>query len=251
MDVVRDSPFVVVAAEAATTSIRRLWLRPLAGALAFRPGQYVQLGDAQARHAPRSYSVANAPRSDGLLSLLVARVPGGATSAWVNDGLAEGEEVTVTGPFGTFVDDPSATAPALYLAAGAGFAPVRALLEDGLARGRRSSLTLVVSARTEAEVIDAAQLESWQRQDSRFRFVRTLTRERREPPNGRVPGLLPSLGVPLPGQDVFIAGAPGFVRACAGAVRALGVRAIAVHTEAFYLEPQPWHDDVRWAAETR
>ena len=247
MVVVRDSPYVVAAVEAATPNIRRLWLRPLGGALAFRPGQYVQLGDAGARLAPRSYSIANAPRSDGLISLLVARVTGGATSAWISDTLADGDEVTVTGPYGTFVDDSLSTAPALYLAAGAGFAPVRALLEAALSDGRRGSLTLVVSARTAADVIDAGLLTTWQRQDPRFRFARTLTRERHTP-LGRVPDILSSLGVPLPGQDVFIAGAPGFVLACTRAVRALGVRPTALHTEAFYLEPKPWLDDVIQAA---
>jgi CDP-4-dehydro-6-deoxyglucose reductase, E3 len=247
MVVVRDSPFVVAAVETATPSIRRLWLRPLADALAFRPGQYVQLGDAGAKLAPRSYSIANAPRPDGLLSLLVARVAGGATSAWISDTLAAGDEVTVTGPFGTFVDDSLSTAPALYLAAGAGFAPVRALLEAALSDGRRRSLTLVISARTADDVIDAGLLATWQRQDPRFRFVRTLIRGRRTS-LGRVPDILSSLGVPLSGQDVFIAGAPGFVHACTNALRALGVRSTVLHTEAFYLEPKPWHDDVIQAA---
>jgi len=248
MVVVGDSPFEVAAAEAATPSIRRLWLRPLAEALPFRPGQYVQLRDSADALPPRSYSVANAPRPDDLLSLLVARVTGGTTSNWANDALAVGDEVLVSGPFGAFVDDPLATAPALYLAAGAGYAPVRALLEAALAAERRSSLALVFSARTEADVIDAGQIAAWQVRDPRFRSVRTLTGEEGRPPRGRVPevlaGLLADLRVAPAASDVFIAGAPGFVQDCGAAVRALGARPAAVHTEAFVLEPQPWRDVV-------
>ncbi len=248
MVVVSQSPFEVAAAEAAAPDIRRLWLQPLGAALAFRPGQYVQLGDAAGALPPRSYSVANAPRLDGRLSLLVARVPGGTTSGWAHDALAVGDEVTVAGPFGTFVDDPRATAPALYLAAGAGYAPVRALLEAALAAGRRSSLALVFSARTQADVIDAALLAGWERRCPRFRFVRTLTRERGRPPLGHVPDVLPAvlsdLGLGPAGADVFVAGAPSFVVACGAALRALGARPAAVRTEAFVLEPQPWRDVV-------
>ncbi len=255
MMVVRDSAFEVVAAVATTPSIRRVWLRPLGAALAFRPGQYVQLGDAGGLLPPRSYSVANAPRLDGLLSLLVARVAEGAISNWVHDGLAVGDEVAVSGPFGTFVDDPHATAPALYLAAGAGLAPVQALLEAALAARRRSSLALLFSARTEADVIDAGPLAAWAQRVPRFRYRRTLTQESGPPPLGRVPdvlpGLLSDLGVAPAGADVFVAGAPGFVHACGAAVRALGARPAAVRTEAFFLEPQPWRDAAPQADVTR
>lgn len=64
--------------------------------------------------SPRSYSIANAPRADGLISLLVTRVPDGQTSAWVHEHLRAGDEVSLSGPYGTFVDDPSSTAPALF-----------------------------------------------------------------------------------------------------------------------------------------
>ena len=53
-----ESPFEVVAIERATPRIRRLWLRPRAGAPDFRPGQYVQLIDHDWSLSPRSYSIA-------------------------------------------------------------------------------------------------------------------------------------------------------------------------------------------------
>jgi len=251
MTVAHERPFEVVSIEQATPRIRRLWLRPVAARLHFRPGQYVQLGDARAVLLPRSYSIANAPRSDGLLSLLVARFAGGSISGWVHESLAVRDEVLVSGPYGAFVDDPLTTAPALFLAAGAGYAPVRSVLEAALAAGRRRSLTLLFSARTEADVIDAAQLTDWQRRDRRFHFMRTLTRQRGRPPLGRIPALLPSLALPLPDCDVFIAGMPDFVRSCAAAARALGADASRLRTELFLLEPQPWYEAAPGAAQTR
>lgn len=126
------------------------------------------------------------------------------------------------------------------MAAGSGLAPIRALIEGALSSGARRSLTLIFSARTEADVIDSARLERWQAEQPQFRFIRTLTSGAGPPPRGRIPALLPTLYTALSDHDLFIAGAPGFVLACAAAGDALGARRERVHTEVFFVEPQPW-----------
>jgi CDP-4-dehydro-6-deoxyglucose reductase, E3 len=50
----------------------------------------VLLEDDRHEVPPRSFSIANAPRSDGLISLLVTRVRDGETSLWVHDRLRVG-----------------------------------------------------------------------------------------------------------------------------------------------------------------
>ena len=175
-------------------------------------------------------------RPDGLISLLVTRVRDGQTSTWIHDHLRVGDEVTVSGPYGTFVDDPTSTAPCLLLAAGSGLAPIRSLLEATLSACPRRSVTLIVSARTDADVIDCERFTGWQGSQPRFRFVRTITGAAGPSPRGRIPAVLPSIGVELIDCDVFIAGAPGFVRACAAAAMALGARPERIHTEEFFVE---------------
>lgn len=231
------APYRVVSARPRTATITELWLAPLAEPLAFAPGQYVLLEDGSGVVPPRSYSIANAPRDDGAISLLVTRVAGGLTSPWVH-GLRAGDEVSVEGPFGTFVDDPTATDPALLLAAGSGLAPIRALVEAALAVGRRRALTLIVSARTDADVIDAERFATAAR-DGRLRFVRTLTRQAGPPPTGRIPAVLAAIVGDLAGHDVFIAGAPGFVGACARAAVTLGAEPTRVRTEEFFVDEAP------------
>lgn len=235
-----EEPYEVVGIEHPTATIAELWLRPLASVLEYLPGEYVLLADDRDEVPPRSFSVANAPRSDGLISLLVTRVSDGETSRWVHDRLRLGQTVSISGPYGTFVDDPAATAPVLFLAAGSGLAPIRALVEAALARSSRRELTLVFSARTDADVIDRERFQQRQSEHERFRFIRTLTRGAGPHARGRIPALLPRLYADLSGHDVFVAGAPGFVRACATAAEALGARREHVHTEVFFVEPQPW-----------
>jgi CDP-4-dehydro-6-deoxyglucose reductase len=220
-----------------TARIAEVWLEPVAERLEYLPGQYVLLEDCEGRVPPRSYSIANAPRRDGLISLLVTAA-GGRTSCWVHSALNAGDEVTVTGPYGSFVAGRTPTRPCVYLCAGSGFAPMRALVEAELDAPLGRSLTLLVSARTEGDVIDRDRMLAWDGSYPRFRFIRTLTRGPGRHRHGRIPDLLPQLWPELAGHDVFIAGAPGFVRGCANAAEGLGAEPALVRTEPFFVEPQ-------------
>lgn len=219
-----------------TARIAEVWLEPVAERLEYLPGQYVLLEDREGRVPSRSYSIANAPRPDGLISLLVTAA-GGPTSTWVHSALDGGDEVTVTGPYGSFVAEPAATRPCVYLSAGSGFAPMRALVEAELETPLGRSLTLLVSARTEGDVIDRDRILAWDTSYSRFHFIRTLTRGSGAHSHGRIPDLLPHLWSELAGHDVFIAGAPGFVRGCRTAAEDLGAEPELVRTEPFFVEP--------------
>lgn len=231
----------VVSTAPVTPVIRELWLAPTADALAYRAGQYVQLEDTAHCLPPRSYSIANAPRVDGGISLLVTRYPAGPVSNWVHDVLAPGDEVVLTGPYGTFVLDDDRS-PVLLLAAGSGVAPIRALATDMLAKSRVRRVTLFFSVRTAADVIDRARFEAWARAYQGFRFLLTLTREPTAPRHQRIPGLLPELLGDLHGWEVFVCGPSAFVAACAAAACAAGAAGAAVHTEEFFADPEPWVD---------
>src|SRR6185312_8441397 len=86
-----EEPYEVIGLERRTPTIVELWLRPLDGVLEYLPGEYVLLEDRDRTVPPRSFSIANAPRSDGLISLLVTRVRRGDTSTWVHERLRAGE----------------------------------------------------------------------------------------------------------------------------------------------------------------
>jgi CDP-4-dehydro-6-deoxyglucose reductase len=96
-----EEPYEVLGIERRTATIAELWLRPLGSGLQHRPGEYVLLEDDRHEVPTRSFSIANAARSDGLLSLLVTRVPEGESSRWIHERLRVGETVSVSGPYGT------------------------------------------------------------------------------------------------------------------------------------------------------
>ncbi|HET8613963.1 MAG TPA: FAD-binding oxidoreductase [Actinomycetales bacterium] len=229
----------VVGRRQRTPVIVELTLRPVGARLDFRPGQYVLVGDVTGDVPVRSYSVANAPRPNGELTLLVTRVAGGETSTWLHDDVRDGDTLLVSGPYGTFVSTGSGR-PVLALAAGSGLAPVRALAEETTTTRCVRPFTVVFSARTEADVMDAALVDRWSRRNPGLWFVRTLTRGPGGPPHGHVPTLLPRLFHDLHDHEVFVAGPPGFVSACAEVARRLGAGPGRVRTEEFFADPRPW-----------
>lgn len=234
-----DYPYQVVSNRAVTPVIQELWLAPDRRSLPYRAGQYVLLSDTDYRVPQRSYSIANAPRRDGRVSLLVTLVPDGPTSGWVHHDLHDGDPVLLSGPYGTFVlDDPAA--PVLLLGAGSGLAPVRALAETLIADSGQRPVTLMFSARTSADTIDQPRFTDWAAHHEKFHNLVTLTRDAKAMDRERVPDLLPRVCADLRGWQVFAAGPPGFVTGCATAAQTLGADPAAIHTEEFFVDPQPW-----------
>lgn len=232
--------FVVIDRIPRTPRILELVLRPVAQPLRFWPGQYVMVGGGRASLPDRPYSIASAPQADGSLSLQVTRVEGGATSCWLHDGVKPGDLVRLSGPYGTFIGDPSVETPVLCLAAGSGLAPILALTEAALRRGFEHKVTLMFSARQLEDVYDQGLMAYWQIKHRNFRFVPTLTREKKPGMrSGRIPDLLPALFPDLAPFSVFIAGTPEFVDACKAAVRSLGAAPERIHTEGFFPRQAP------------
>lgn len=232
-------PYVLTDRIPRTPRIVELRLRPLGAPMRYWPGQYVQLGDAAAGAPPRSYSLANAPREDGELVLQIALQEGGRTSRWAHQSLKLGDTVQLSGPYGSFIGDPSVDTPVLCLAAGSGLAPILALSEAALKRGYKQPVTLMHSGREPADLYDAGRMAWWQAKHRGFRYLPTLTQPvGPEWPGlrGRIPALLPTQFQALSDHSVFIAGSPGFVDDCVAAVRALGAQPELIHTEGYFAQ---------------
>jgi len=232
--------FVVTDKRRLASRVVELRLRPVGKPLRYWPGQYVMLGDPGAGIAPRAYSISNAPRPDGELVLQIARMDGGATSAWAHDTLVAGDNIKLSGPYGTFIGDPAVDSPILCLAAGTGLAPILALTEAAMRRGFRQPVMLLVSARGYEDVYGLGLLAWWRTKHRKFDYRVTLTRERREGClSGRVGEVLPGVFRDLSKHTVFAAGSPGFVAASVEAALRLGANPEAIFTEGFNAQQRP------------
>ncbi len=238
--------FVVTDKIRRTPRITEFHLYPLGAPMRFWPGQYVAVGDPAAGIPPRHYSLAGAPRPDGEIVLQITRVDDGRTSRWLHDQIAVGGRIKVSGPYGTFIGDPSADTPVLCLAAGSGLAPILSLAEAALRRGYRQPVTLVFSAREREDLYAEGLMAYWRSRYRNFHYLPTLTRGDASPPRGgdapweeergRIPEILPRHFSDLSTYSVFIAGSPEFVACCTAAAKALGAREELIHCEGFFAQ---------------
>ena len=96
--------------------------------LAYLPGQYVDMiGKDGVR---RSYSVANAPRDDGKLTLHIRKVTNGQMSQYWFEQAAVNDLLRLEGPLGTFCLRKTNASQLILLATGTGIAPIKAMLEQ-------------------------------------------------------------------------------------------------------------------------
>jgi ferredoxin-NADP reductase/hemoglobin-like flavoprotein len=120
-----------------------LTLRP-ARPLTHLPGQYVSVNVPYLPGIWRPYSVGNAPRPDHTLDLHVSRVEGGVLSTALVRQTREGDVLRLGAPGGGLTLRPPEDRPVTFVAAGTGWAPVKALLEQlvRLERLQRSERSL-------------------------------------------------------------------------------------------------------------
>jgi CDP-4-dehydro-6-deoxyglucose reductase, E3 len=126
---IKTIPARIVSLDLAAPDIIKLVLKtPPTSPLRFVAGQYVDIiAEGGVR---RSYSLANAPREDGLLEFIIKRYHGGVLSAYWFERAKAGDLLRIEGPFGTFFLREQRPAHILFLATGTGIAPVKALLEE-------------------------------------------------------------------------------------------------------------------------
>ncbi len=134
---VQKFPARVLAREqvAADVIVLRLQL-PGNQSLRYRAGQYVEvlLRDG----VRRSYSMANAPHDLGdppAIELHLRHLPGGRFTDHVFGAMQAKEILRLEGPFGSFFLREASSKPIVLLAAGTGFAPIKAILGQMQAKG--------------------------------------------------------------------------------------------------------------------
>jgi NAD(P)H-flavin reductase len=132
--------------------------------LPYVPGQYVSMETPWWPRVWRYYSIANAPRPDGLLDLHVKKIDAG----WVSTALVRqakvGDIVRLGHPMGTMVSDRTSTLDVLMLAGGTGLAPMKAIIEDMGRWNWYRRVHLIVGARHTDELYDLSSMNALARQ---------------------------------------------------------------------------------------
>jgi ferredoxin-NADP reductase len=205
----------------------------VAGWPGHRAGQHVdiRLTAEDGYRAQRSYSLASAPE-DGVPAITVEQLDDGEVSPYLVDDVRAGDELEIRGPVGGwFVWQASQGGPLWLIGGGSGVVPLRSMLRHRERAGSDVAARLLLSARSDRDVIYRSELESF---DVTYTYTRTA------PPGWtgfarRVDReMLADVGfAPAEHPRIFVCGPTGFVEGVATELIALGHDSARVRTERF------------------
>jgi CDP-4-dehydro-6-deoxyglucose reductase len=194
----------------------RIYLKvPAAQRLQFLAGQYLNI--LLKGHAPRAFSIANAPHADEFIELHIRYVEGGYFTDQVFHMLREKALLRFQGPLGTFFLREDTDRPAILVGGGTGFAPLKAMLEHAFEIGLRQPLHLFWGARTRRDLYLDELPRQWARVYGNFRYTPVLSEPGPEDAWTGETGLVTDAVVKqypdLAPYDIYASGPPVMVQA--------------------------------------
>ncbi|MBB2891974.1 benzoate 1,2-dioxygenase electron transfer component BenC [Flexivirga oryzae] len=201
--------------------------------LAFLPGQYVNI-DVPGADAKRSYSFSNAPDAEEL-SFLVKLTPGGVMSDYLTERAAVGDELSFTGPHGSFFLRET-DRPVLLLAGGTGLAPILSMLRKlrGEDSGRLAHLVYGVS--TDDDLVSLEELAELERALPGFTWDHCVSdRNSAAEHKGYVTDLIGPEHLHEGDVALYLCGPPAMVESVRKGVAEVGVEPTGFYYEKFAL----------------
>ncbi|MGH3154619.1 MAG: globin domain-containing protein [Streptosporangiaceae bacterium] len=176
--------------------------------LTYQAGQYVSV---QTPHWPRlwrRYSIANAPRPDGLLRLHVRAVAGGLVSPALVHHVRPGDPLVLGAPEGVMTADTESNRDVLCLAGGTGLAPIKAIIEAIIhspAPLRRREIVLYFGVRRHRDLYDLAELQDM---EVAYPWLQVIPAVSDEPTRDFMSGTVPGIAARATwaDRDIYVSG---------------------------------------------
>lgn len=217
---------VVVGHERLGEDLAVLTLKPRSP-FTYRPGQYVGVSSLRVPRVWRTYSLANAVRADGTLDLHVSRIPGGAMSTALVDAVRVGEPLRLSAPGGALTARTAPDAPRTYIAAGTGWAPVKALLEEVAEAPEGVEARLFLVARAKGYLYGRADVEGLRERipGLKVTYITSAPDHPRDQATERLLHALYACGN-WPTHDAYVAGPPALLEETLATLERLGAARI-------------------------
>ncbi|MEP9394047.1 benzoate 1,2-dioxygenase electron transfer component BenC [Gordonia sp. VNK1] len=235
-----DFAGTIVSLERLSESTMRVGIEiPNRGDLAFLPGQYVNIAvpgtvDDDGNPLRRSYSFANGPHEERLI-FMVKLTPGGAMSEYLTDRAARGDEITFTGPHGSFFLR-EATRPVLLLAGGTGLAPILSMLRKMHDDSTSRKVHLIYGVSTDTDLVALDEIEYFARELPGFTWDHCVSDPKSTAANK---GYVMSLITPEHLYDgdvaIYLCGPPPMVESVRSHVSDAGIEPVGFYYEKFAL----------------
>lgn len=201
--------------------------------LPYLAGQYIDILLPDGRK--RAFSLANPPHADAYLELHIRRIAGGAFTEQLFEGQGPGEGLEFEGPKGRFYLNEAAEGPAIMLATGTGFAPVKAIVEHAIAEGLNRPFHIYWGGRTSADLYLDALAREWAQRYENIHYTPVLSEPEAgwDGRAGYVQDAVMADFTDLAGFEVYAAGLPAMVYAARDAFAARGMDRDCYYSDAF------------------
>jgi CDP-4-dehydro-6-deoxyglucose reductase len=213
---VRTLPCRVNKLEHLAHDVIRIYLKlPDTERLQFLAGQYIDvlLKD----HAPRAFSIANAPHDDRFIELHIRNVSGGYFSDRVFNQMQEKALLRFKGPLGTFFLREDNDRPAILIGGGTGFAPLKGMLEHAFQKGLNKPLHLYWGVRAKRDLYLEELPLQWLQEHPNFSYTPVLSEPMAEDNWTGATGFVTDTAIrdhpDLSGYDIYMSGPPVMVEA--------------------------------------
>jgi NAD(P)H-flavin reductase/hemoglobin-like flavoprotein len=205
--------------------------------LEYCPGQSVAIETAARPRLWRYYSMANAPRPDGLIEFHVRMIDGGAVSMALTSEHIEGTRLRLGPPVGALTLDQTGGRDLLLVAGSTGLAPLKAILEQAAALPEPPKAALFFGAQSAEGLYDLDALEKLAAQHPWLTLTPVVS-----DPGAAGPGFAGATGS-LPevvarsgdwtGREAYLAGPSGMVADALARLAAGGLAGEHIHVEDF------------------
>jgi NAD(P)H-flavin reductase/hemoglobin-like flavoprotein len=223
----------VVACERRSIDVSVLFVQP-EPALDYLPGQSVAIESPSRPRLWRYYSMANAPRQDGLLEFHIRLIDGGAVSMALTSGTAAGTELRLGPPVGVLtLDQPISGRDLLLVGGSTGLAPLKAILDQVTALPQPPGVHLFFGARTADGLYDLDSLAKMAAQYSWLTITPAVSADPKfTGETGSLPDVVARHG-DWSGHDAYLAGPTTLVRDTAARLASAGMTEDHIHIEDF------------------
>ncbi|MBB3037127.1 2Fe-2S iron-sulfur cluster-binding protein [Hoyosella altamirensis] len=210
----------VAAIESVTKDIVSLRLQPVEPTTyVFKPGQYSDL-TIPGTEDHRSFSMATTQSTPEQVEFLIKKYPGGKFAGLLDDGITVGDEIALTGPYGSFTLKEGHVLPMVFIGGGAGMAPLLSLLRHMNETDNTRRVHFYYGARTPQDLFYVDEILKLGKGLTDFTFVACLSESMDPPPlgeitveNGNVTDVVGRTETDLAKTEVYLCGPPPMVDA--------------------------------------
>ncbi|WP_192035432.1 NAD(P)H-flavin reductase [Halomonas sp. YLGW01] len=238
----------VTAVEDLNPDVFRVRLEGRPEAMAHAPGQYLELELDDDTWVP--FSIANAHADDGTLELHIQHWPERSNSARLRELMQHAAHLTLRLPGGDCVLDANSARPLTLIAAGTGFAQMKAIVEAALASHAERPIALWWAVRERRDFYLESLAREWAANQPAVTFhavteqpIEAEDESDLEAPDvklhqGRIDEVIARDLASVAGHDVYLSGSPGMVYACVDALAPRGLDPARVFSDVFAYAPR-------------